>query len=156
MHVHSGGQEWIVTWHGPCDVPDGRPHGSAGICLTRDQNIVLVSPDGADWDWPAGRPEAGEDWQATLRREMLEEACANVLACRLLGFSRGQCVRGKQAGLVLVRSIWLAEVELQPWEPRFEIRHRRLVRTTDFLSKITPSKGYLPIYRRALFEAGLC
>jgi ADP-ribose pyrophosphatase YjhB (NUDIX family) len=81
--------------------------------------------------FPAGRPEEGESWEETLRREMLEEACAIVGRARLLGFSRGACVAGPEEGLVLVRSMWRAEVQLEPWEPRFEIPHRRVVTATD-------------------------
>lgn len=154
VRVHDGGQEWTITWHTPDSVPDGRRHGSAGICLAPDEHIVLVSADGTHWDWPAGRPKGSEDREATLRRELREEACADVLACRLLGFSRGHCVIGQEEGLVLVRAIWQADVELRPWEPRFEIHHRRLVPVTDVLSHVTVCEGYLPIYRRALLEAG--
>lgn len=156
VRVHDGGQEWMITWHAPNSVPDGGRHGSAGICLTPDENIVLVSADGTHWDWPAGRPEDSEDWEATLRREVREEACADVLACRLLGFSRGHCIRGQEEGLVLVRAIWQANIVPRPWEPRFEIRYRRVVPVTDVLSHLTVCEGYLPMYRRALLEAGLC
>jgi len=155
VRVHDRGQEWTITWHTPDFAPDGRRHGSAGICLTPDELIVLVSADGTHWDWPAGRPEDGEDWDATLRRELREEACADVLACRLLGFSRGHCIGGQEKGLVLVRAIWQANIELRPWEPQFETRYRRLVPVTDVVSHVTVSEGYLPIYRRALLEAGL-
>jgi hypothetical protein len=61
---------------------------------------------------------------------MLEEAFATVVRARLLGFSRGVCVAGPQEGLILVRSMSQAEVQLRPWEPQFEIRHRRVVTAT--------------------------
>jgi hypothetical protein len=54
------------------------------------------------------RSHRGENWADTLRREVREEACATVTGCRLLGFSRRVCVRGSQAGLVLVRALWRA------------------------------------------------
>src|SRR5256885_1951723 len=66
-------------------------------------------------------------WEQTLRREMDEEACATVVGARLLGFTRGECVAGPERGLVLVRSVWRADVELRPWEARFEIADRRVV-----------------------------
>jgi ADP-ribose pyrophosphatase YjhB (NUDIX family) len=66
----------------------------------------MVSGDGDRWGLPGGRPEPGEDWADTLRREVREEACATVTGCRLLGFSRGVCVRGSEAGLVLVRALF--------------------------------------------------
>jgi len=105
--LHSNGQEWILTWHMPDSLPAGRPHGSAGICVTPDTSVVIISADGARWDLPAGRPEGSEDW------------------------------------------------EEQPWEPRFEIRHRRVVPAADLLSHLTVEEGYLPTCRRALIEAGL-
>jgi ADP-ribose pyrophosphatase YjhB (NUDIX family) len=154
--VHASGQRWIATWHVPEAVPSGKPHGSAGICVTPEGCAVLISADGARWDLPAGRPEGAEDWEETLRREMLEEACAIVRTARLLGFSRGHCVRGHEEGLVLVRAFWRADVELQPWEPRFEIRHRRVVPVADLLSHLAAGgDGFLPVWRRAMIEAGL-
>jgi ADP-ribose pyrophosphatase YjhB (NUDIX family) len=125
--VQSGGQHWLVSWHPPPEPPDGTPHGAAGVCVTAGGGIVLVSPDGVSWDLPAGRPEPGESWEQTLRREMDEEACATVVGVRPLGFTRGQCVTGPERGLVLVRSVWRADVELRPWHARFEIAERRVV-----------------------------
>ena len=102
-----------------------------------------------------GRPEGDESWEQTLRREILEETCSIVRAARLLGFCRGVCLTGPEEGVVLVRSVWRAEVELMPWEPRFEIVHRRVVPATDLMSHLWMEEGFEPIYRRALEEAGL-
>src|SRR5262245_62081590 len=55
------------------------------------------------------------------RRSILEEACCIVREARLLGFCRSRCLSGPEKGLVLVRSIWRAEVDLMPWDPRFEV-----------------------------------
>ena len=106
VEIEVGGQRWINSWHSSAAVPAGKPHGSAGICVTEAVEVVLISADGTSWDFPAGRPEGSETWEETLRREVLEEACAVVTEARLLGFCRGRCVRGHEAGLVLVRSIW--------------------------------------------------
>ncbi len=151
--IRSNGQDWITSWHPAPMAPIGTPHGAAGICVTDSGKIVLISNDGIHWDLPAGRPEADETWEQTLWREMLEEACATVIDARLLGFCRGACVAGPEAGLVLVRSFWRARVVLGAWEPQFEISHRRLVPATEVLSHL-PSP-FLPIFRRALTEAGL-
>jgi hypothetical protein len=89
-----------------------------------------------------------------LRREMLEETCSVVLDARLLGFSRGACREGHEQGLVLVRSVWRAEVALGPWHPRFEIAHRRLV-TAETLRPLEIGGPFAPLIRRALAEAGV-
>ena len=74
---------------------------------------------------------------------------------RLLGFTSGVCVRGFQQGLVLVRSLWRAEVRLERWQPRFETTHRRLVPAGQALEAMAVEPGMRPIYRRMFAEAGL-
>jgi hypothetical protein len=115
--IRSNDQDWIVAWHLPPTPPDGMPHGAEGICVTPEDKIVLISEDGERWSFPAGGPEGSETWEETLRREMLEEAYATTISARLLGFTRGECVAGRGQGLILVRSIWRADVELGPWAP---------------------------------------
>jgi hypothetical protein len=152
--VSSDGQDWRVAWHPPPEAPPGTWHGSAGVCVAGDR-VVLVSGDGYRFGLPGGRPEPGEDWEDTLRREVREEACATVTACRLLGFSRGVCVQGPQAGLALVRALWRAEVRLDPWQPRFEIVRRRLVPVVEAFDSMSIEDGYGPMYRRIFVEAAL-
>lgn len=152
--VRSGGQQWLVSWHPPPEPPDGTPHGAEGVCVTADGGIVIISPDGTTWDLPAGRPEPGENWEETLRREMDEEACATVVRAQLLGFTRGQCVTGPERGLVLVRSVWRADVELRPWEARFEIVDRRVVASASVEDALSlASQPFAAIIRRQLAEA---
>jgi 8-oxo-dGTP pyrophosphatase MutT (NUDIX family) len=153
IEISTGGQRWVTSWHPPVVAPSGNHHGSAGICVTDGGDVVLSSADGASWDFPAGRPEGDETWEQTLRREMLEEACAAVTDARLLGFSRGRCVGGAEAGLVLVRSIWLARVELLAWEPQFEIRFRRLLPPCEAIELV--SQVFKRVWERAFAEAGL-
>jgi ADP-ribose pyrophosphatase YjhB (NUDIX family) len=129
-------------------------HGSAAVCVTGDL-VVMVTDDGRRWGLPGGRPEPGEDWADTLRREVAEEACATVNRSRPLGFSRGVCVRGPQAGLVLVRALWPAEVRLEAWVPRFEMPGRRLVPAPEAFAGMWIAGGYGPMYRRIFAEAGL-
>lgn len=84
--------------------------------------------------------------------EILEETCAVVANARLLGFCRAACLTGPEQGLVLVRSIWRAEVELMPWDPWFEIAHRRVVPAGELLSHLSMEEEFEPIYYRALTE----
>jgi 8-oxo-dGTP pyrophosphatase MutT (NUDIX family) len=151
----SNSQRWSVSWHPGPTPPRGRNHGSAGICLTEKGLVILVSADGSHWELPGGRPEDGESLEDALRREVAEEACTEVLDARLLGFSQGECIVGRELGLVLVRSFWQATVELKPWRPAFETRHRLLVAPAAVVSALELHGGFLPIYGRALGEAGV-
>lgn len=156
MPSHADGQDWLTSWHAPPDPPDGTPHGAAGVCVAGDDQLVLISSDGVYWGFPGGRPEAGESAEDTLRREVHEEACAIVKTARLLGFARGECVNGWERGKILVRSYWRAEVEIEPWEPRFEIPHRRLITLTEASARVRdPNPVGTRIAHRALREAGL-
>jgi ADP-ribose pyrophosphatase YjhB (NUDIX family) len=126
------------------------------VCVTADGEVVLITPDGTIWDLPAGRPEGDENWEQTLRREMDEEACATVLRARLLGFTRGQCIDGRERGLVLVRSVWRADVELADWEARFEILDRRLVSPDEVEDALSlDTHPFALIIRRELQEAAV-
>ena len=153
--IRSNGGNWLIAWHSPIAVPVGKVRGANAFCVTNDNGVVLISRDGERWGWPGGRPEGNESWEQTLRREILEETCSIVGDARLLGFCRGVCLTGPEEGLVLVRSIWRAEVELMSWEPRFEIAQRRVVPAAELMSHFSMEEGFEPIYHRALVEARL-
>jgi 8-oxo-dGTP pyrophosphatase MutT (NUDIX family) len=159
IEVQSKGQDWLSSWH-PAFLPppQGRNHGAAGICITPDGLVVLVSEDGFAWDIPAGRPEPGETLRQTLDREMLEETCGRVQDASLLGYFRGLCIRGHEQGLILVRSFWRANIELDTWDPQHEIIQRRLVTPAEALDEVGSSSPWAPwrrVFARAFYEAGL-
>ena len=148
------GQNWTASWHPPeLPAPAGRPHGSAGICFTPEKNIVLVTRPGISWEFPAGRPDGDEDWRATLDREVMEEACAVVEDATLLGFAKGVCIRGPEEGLVLIRSLWCADVSLDPWEPRHETTARLVVPPNEALERVGFGGDHQPIYERWFNDA---
>lgn len=75
---------------------------------------------------------------------------------RLLGFTRGECVTGPERGRVLVRSAWRADVELRPWEARFEIAGRRVVDVSEVEDALSLSSSpFAALIRRELAEAAL-
>jgi hypothetical protein len=152
-HFHQNGQDWAGWWHPPAGgAPDGKRHGSTGICRAEDGRVVVVGHGEAGWGLPGGRPEGDEDWRETLDREVWEEACAVVEDARLLGFARGLCLRGHEEGLVLVRSLWVASVRLEPWEPEFETVERALLEPADALERLLQFDPN-PILRRMFQEA---
>ncbi|XSG73654.1 NUDIX hydrolase [Herpetosiphon llansteffanensis] len=151
--INSQQQTWNVRWYAADSEPAGKAHGSAGICLTPNRQIVVVSQNGRDWDVPAGRSELGESWAATLQRELAEEACALVQSASLLGFCQSQCLNGAEQGLILVRAFWLAQVAIQPWQPQFEMIERRIIDLSEIWGYLP--HAYLPVYRHVLQVASL-
>jgi hypothetical protein len=55
-----------------------------GICFTADGRVLMVTWNDADWTLPGGTVEPGETIEVALAREVAEEACATVHACRYL------------------------------------------------------------------------
>lgn len=150
----SRGQSVVSSWHPPeLPAPEGKSHGSGGICFTREQHVVLVSRLGVAWEFPQGRPQGSEDWRATLDREVFEEACARVQKAMLLGFVKSAITKGADEGLVLVRSLWSAKVILEPWVPRHETINRTVVPSHEALERLKIDWDVLPIYKRWLREA---
>jgi ADP-ribose pyrophosphatase YjhB (NUDIX family) len=137
----SGGERRVVEWQPPDVAPAGRRHRSAGVCFASDGRVVIVGEDGELWGLPGGRPEGDEGWRDTFEREVQEEACAVVGDAALLGFGRSVCLEGVERGLVLVRALWRAEVELQDWAPRFETVARELVAPQKVAGRVAGSGG---------------
>lgn len=150
IEVCSRGDRWLVSWQSPAEPPRGQRHGAAGICVDNDGKLVLISTDEISWDFPAGRPEGEEEWKETLCREVREEACAVVTTARLLGYSRGHRLHGEEIGPALVRSIWIAQVDLLDWNPQFETCFRKRVSPSEALQIVLPE--YERLWARA-FQA---
>ena len=114
---------YTLTW-----LPDYRPPRHAevrqvyGLCLTPQNQLVLVSKDSKHWTLPGGKPEAGESPTATLQREVLEEACAIVTNHTYLGAQR---FSDAITGSTYYQLRYLAQVKLRAFEPKFEMRYRR-------------------------------
>jgi 8-oxo-dGTP pyrophosphatase MutT (NUDIX family) len=99
------------------------------------------------------RPEGDETWEQTSRREVREEARAPVVEARFLGSALSEYI-AEPSGTVLVRSIWPADVTLDPWDPRHDIPFRRVVAPADVAGALDLAKHpFAPIVRRALHEA---
>jgi hypothetical protein len=57
--------------------------------------------------------------------------------------------------LILVRSIWRAEVTVRPWAPQHEVPFRAVIPVADLAAMLSVEDGFAPIYARAAHEAGL-
>ena len=139
-HVVWRGLEILHTWKAGIALPAGLPvRQVSGVCFTQAGEVVLVSEDGHAWTLPGGRPEASETPEQTLAREVLEEVCAEVLACTLLGWQRVDDPR--EPPYLQLR--YAARVRLNGFRPRHETLYRRLVSRREVLSVL--SWGRSPI-----------
>ncbi len=149
-HVLWQGLEILHTWETGTAPPAGLPvRQVSGVCFTETSftganftgagAVVLVSTDGHAWTLPGGHPEGAEMPEQTLAREVLEEACAEVLACTLIGWQRVDDPR--EPPYLQLR--YAARVRPDDFLPRHETLHRRLVSRQEVLSIL--SWGQSPI-----------
>jgi ADP-ribose pyrophosphatase YjhB (NUDIX family) len=119
----------LLSWLPADRAPDdGHVQRAEAVTVTTDGEVVTVAEDGRGlWSMPGGRREPGELLDHTLRRELREEACAQVLHHRLLGFQRFERLDGECAGQVTAAAMFRAEVDLLPFRPERGTRHRRLL-----------------------------
>ena len=108
-----------------------------GLCFTNGGDLVLVELDGGFWTLPGGTVEPGEELEATLAREVWEEACARVTETRYLA-SQHVSDPGNPGGLTsYYQSRWWARVELEAWYPCHETTARRLVGSEGLCQEIS-------------------
>jgi ADP-ribose pyrophosphatase YjhB (NUDIX family) len=134
--VAADGHRYRVAWFDPPFRPAlAETTQALGICFTPQRRIVLVTWNGRQWSLPGGSVEHGETLERTLAREVLEEACARVLACRYIGCQRVEELEGN-AGAYYQTRFW-ARVELNPFTDDYEMTGRRLVEADEFLSALS-------------------
>ena len=55
-----------------------------GICFTKNGKVLIVK-DLKNWKLPGGTPEKNENFEETLKREVLEEANVAIAKCFMIG-----------------------------------------------------------------------
>jgi ADP-ribose pyrophosphatase YjhB (NUDIX family) len=123
-----------------------------GICFVEDGRIVLVSSDGARWTLPGGYPEGEETLEEALAREVREEACAAVTTCSYIGCQRVDDPERADGATLYYQARFWARVGLDPFAPRFERTHRRLVAPAEFLDLLEWGRASTA---RIILQAGL-
>lgn len=127
---------WKVSLHPPDERPVGANHGSEAICMLDDIGTVLVRSTSGRLNTPGGRTEDGESSDETMIREVREEACAEVTSWQLIAYARSECLEGEKPGHVMVRDMYVARVQLMPWDCTDEDTSERLIVSLDDLAQI--------------------
>jgi 8-oxo-dGTP pyrophosphatase MutT (NUDIX family) len=142
--------KWSLTWFPPDSMPEGKMNGSAGVCFTGEGKICLIKIKGVNyWEFPGGRPEQGETFLDTLKREVLEEACSEIQNQKLIGFLRTRQVEGT----VVVRAFYQSKIKVLDWNPIHEIEER-IFCLPEAIPKYV-SNNFKPIILKALIESGV-
>ena len=127
-----GGRTVRAVWRPePWQPPRELVTQASGLCYTSAGKVLLVSQDGAHWALPGGHLEQGESLEQTLRREVREEACAEVLDCAYLGCQEIQEHDGEALLPSYYQARYWARVAPGRFEPAHETRFRRLVAPGD-------------------------
>lgn len=121
-----------------------------------DATTVLVRNTEGRLNTPGGHPEEGESSEATMIREVREEACAEVTSWQLIAFARSECLKGERKGTVMVRDMYVVRVELLPWEqPPSEIVERLAVPIGDLVSIMSADWQGLDAFSQELVNLAL-
>jgi 8-oxo-dGTP pyrophosphatase MutT (NUDIX family) len=79
-------------WHGLA--PIVQVHG---VCFDALGSIMIIREPGKEWHLVGGKPESGETFEETLRREVNEETHVTLKSCGMIGYQKairdnGECV----------------------------------------------------------------
>ena len=76
----------IFTIWRPIDLEIKPITQASGVCINNKGQILIIKAKD-EWHLPGGHPEKKESLEETLKREVLEEACVEIINCSLLGYS---------------------------------------------------------------------
>jgi ADP-ribose pyrophosphatase YjhB (NUDIX family) len=116
--------------------PPGALTQCYGLCFTPEGRVVLVSPGERRWTLPGGTVEPGEQPYDTLVRGLAEEACGRVLRARFLACQHVSDPEAPDGRTSHYQARWWARVELDGWDPRFEIEERCTVPVEEVLTTL--------------------
>ena len=151
--VTVNGEDYVVAWLPPPYRPPREwTVQASGICFTDDGKIVLVSGDGLGWALPGGHPEPNETSEEAFIREVQEEACATVMDYSYIGCQRVQIRDAANAMRLHYSARFWAKIALLEFDPKFEIRERKLVSPSEFIPTLNWQTTKCA---QAILEAGL-
>ena len=119
----------VIGWREADDAPPDVEVGRAEtVAFTGEGQLVAIEQwaEGL-WSFPGGRREQGESLVDTLRRELVEEACATLEDHELLGFQQFAHLVDGVVDEVTTDALFWSRVSLLPFASEYETTARRLM-----------------------------
>ena len=132
------GRPVTISWLPlPFEPPLDQTTQAYGICFTDNGDIVLITQNNRYWNLPGGTVEDEETLAQTLKREVWEEACAEVVDWAYIGCQRIDDPESPIGRTHYYQSRFWARVTLQEFKPQFETVARKIVSPDQFLSSLS-------------------
>ena len=144
---------FVVAWFDSTDFSKLKPVTQVyGICFD-DKGKILIINMGKDWLLPGGRPEKGESFEETLKREVNEEADVEIRDINPLGYQKVWIKKRDKIIYQLRYFARISKIKKQTIDPaRKEILERKFINPEDFLKYCPWGKIGKEIIRLAVKE----
>jgi 8-oxo-dGTP pyrophosphatase MutT (NUDIX family) len=125
----------------------GRSPVSVKGVVIRDGCVLLLLNERGEWELPGGRPEAGEDHRAALRREVREETGLCVEVGEALGEHLFEILPGRIVRIVAFGCRLRGRGEVTVSDEHLELRWQPLAELAECVGGHTLPAGYLAAIR---------
>lgn len=127
------------------------PLSIKGVLIHREQVLLLLNERG-EWDLPGGRPDAGEDHRATLKREVREEAGLEVEVGALLDDHLFEVLPGRFVKIVAYGCLLVGASAATPSYEHLETRWVPIDELGETIAGHRLPVGYLDAIRQAISQ----
>ena len=123
-----------LTWHDSIDFSRIKPITQVcGICFNNKGEILIINTTGK-WHIPGGKPEKGESFEETLKREMDEEADVKLKDIEPLGYQKIENIDTKKTIYQLRFVAIISKIKPQTIDPaEGKIPERKFINPSAFL-----------------------
>ncbi|UZE93700.1 MAG: NUDIX domain-containing protein [Candidatus Pacearchaeota archaeon] len=124
-----------LTWHDLTDFSKIKPISQVyGVCFSKEGKICIIKNPRKHWGLPGGKPEKGENFDQTLKREVKEEADIEIKDITPLGYQKVYHKDTKKTFYQLRYAAIISKIKPQTIDPSEKrIPKRKFIKPKDFL-----------------------